>query len=208
MKTNFLRTLVVVASGVATLACSKKDESPAPVPQVSGAFELVNSITKSIPDAPTGLNGSITVPINIDREGTIADASKVTIELAFSHPNCEDIMVYLVAPSSASLAPLILINRLSGNDNFLNSNMLSFNSSFIGSIPFQNNNVNIPAGNYKPTAGTSASALSPISSSLMEVYLNNKSIKGEWKLSIIDFQPNNVGSFDFYKIKFGAGALK
>ena len=197
-----LKKLILVLITLFAISCSKKDDAPA----ISPAFEVVNATSKPIPDAPQALAGSIVVPINIDKEGIIADPSKVTIVLSFSHPNSEDIIVSLVSPNNNRFT---LIRQLNGNDNFLNSNVLAFNSSFIGSIPFQNNNVNIPAGNYKPTAGTLTNYETtrfPLSS--METFFKDRSIKGEWNLVITDYIPNNVGSFDFCKIKFAERALK
>ena len=210
MKTDFLRILLVFASGVATLACSKKDDSPVPVPPTPPQTEWSNTTLTVIPDEASGINGSVFVPINVTREGIIGNGSKVSVEIDLEHTYALDVAVQLIAPSGETVG---LIKRIvnssgAGRDNFKAGNKLVFKSTFTTLIPITGiTTTDIPGGNYKPTFGT---ILNPtdVSESPMDAYFLNKNIKGVWKLQFYDCESGDVGSVVAWKITFEDGSLQ
>lgn len=150
----------------------------------------------------------ITVPIS----GTIADPTKVTIELGLNATWLGDVVIDIITPSGD---PITLIKRLGGTLNtscgnsgdFLPANILSFNSANVNPISLTgvSGTVAVPAGNYAPSIGTSMYPThNPVA---MAPFLTGKAIAGKWRIIAYDYgqgDPSNIGS---WQITFLPGAL-
>lgn len=206
-----VKKLAFIALSIIALSCSKKeDDQPLLLP--SAAFEKANNTVTAIPDCGnTNIPGSVEVPITIDKEGIIADGSKIYVELDLSHVYSAHIAVELITPSGDSIG---LIKRLTGGyDNFLTGNKLVFNSAFTVAIPITGNqDTNIPAGNYRPSFiyNPQNEAVLPLTviEKPMATFFELKSIKGVWKLKVYDCTYNFSGTLNAWKIKFDTGALQ
>lgn len=150
----------------------------------------------------------ITVPIS----GTIADPSKVTIELGLNATWLGDVAIDIITPSGD---PITLIKRLGSSTNvgcgnsgdFLPTNILSFNSANVNPISLTgiSGSFAVPAGNYAPSIGASLYPThNPVA---MGPFLTGKSIAGKWRIIAYDYgqgDPSNVAS---WQITFLPGAL-
>ena len=213
MKTHFLKILVLVAAGVTTLACSKKDDSPAPVaplPQ-SVAFEKANTTATDIPDQTLAggiANGTVEIPINIDYVGIIADGAKVYVELDLTHTYPNQLAVELISPAGNTCGLIKRINEpVNGLGRFIAGNKLVFNSTYTTAIPSVDSGTNIPAGNYKPTFGTNTLPTNVVEVP-MATFFAGQSINGVWKIKVYDCYYIGVGLINGWKLKFDTGALQ
>lgn len=214
---NIVKFIIIIFS-ILIVSCNKDDEpSPKPIDTrlpLPAVLENVN--IQAIPDAtPAGTAGSNATPgiiesrITIDKDGIIANTSKISIELDLSHDWCGDIVVELFAPSGASCG---LIKRLgaptdtaAGNGyNFILGNKLVFNST--NSVPISITS-DIASGNYAPTSGSSNFPTSVPMLSL-NTFLLNQNIKGLWKIIVYDYGNGDTGSLNSWKLSFDAGALQ
>ena len=210
------------------IACSKNEDTPAPAPTpapLSVAFEGINTTVTAIPDAtavpvdaPAGTPPTpnpIEIPITIDKEGVIADGSKISIELDLNHTWAGDLAVQVITPTGETFGLIKRIGSLvqygtsgwgGSSTDFKAGNKLVFNSVFVTLIP-TNDSSDIPAGNYKPTFG-----INIIPANVVEVpmatFFANKNIKGIWKIKVYDCGNEDTGAVLGWKIKFDTGALK
>lgn len=148
----------------------------------------------------------ITVPIT----GTIADPSKVTIDLGLVATWVGDVVIDVIAPNGEAIT---LIKRLGSSTNsgcgsgkaFAATNILSFNSANATVIDTGAAAATIPAGNYAPSYGTAPYPThNPVA---MGTFLTGKAISGKWRIIAYDYgqgDPSNVAS---WQISFAPGAL-
>lgn len=150
----------------------------------------------------------ITVPI----AGTIADPTKVTIELGLSASWLGDVVIDVITPSGDAIT---LIRRLGANSNtacgnsgdFIPGNILSFNSANANQINLTGISaaIPVPAGNYAPSYGA---ALYPTHNPVaMGPLLNGKSIAGKWRIIAYDYGNGDASFVDNWKLTFAPGAL-
>ena len=181
-----LKKMVCIALGIFAMSCSKKEDT---VPALSVAFEAINTTVTAIPDgtnATPSIPNSVEIPITIDKEGVIADGNKISIELDLNHTWAGDLAIQVITPSGESCG---LVKRIGSNpaktfgsnNNFIAGNKLVFNSAFVNSIPaVADTNLDIPAGNYKPTFGDNLMPTNVVEVPLA-TFFANKNIKGIWK---------------------------
>lgn len=151
--------------------------------------------------------------INVPITGTIADPTKITLNLSLNATWLGDVAADIISPTGEAIT---LIRRIgtSGNvnscgdsSNFLPANILSFNSanSLLIDAASLTDAQNIPAGNYAPTIGTAQYPThNPVS---MSTFLNGKTITGDWTLVIYDYgvgDPSNIAS---WQIIVSSGAV-
>ncbi|MEC5158128.1 T9SS type A sorting domain-containing protein [Chryseobacterium sp. MP_3.2] len=158
-------------------------------------------------NAQAGLEmNEITVPIS----GTIADPTKVTIDLGLVAPWLGDVAVDIISPSGEGIT---LIRRLGASTftacgsskTFAAANLLSFNSSNANPINVASAATPIPAGNYAPSYGT---ALYPTHNPVsMNTFLTGKSIAGKWRIMLYDYGDGDLANVASWQITFAPGAL-
>jgi subtilisin-like proprotein convertase family protein len=185
-------------------SCSKKDDEPVVTPPEPIIFE--NNTAVPVPDGAgtTYLYGESNIVIN--QAGTIADASKVSIELDIAHTFSGDVAIELIAPNGDKCP---LINRIYATEEFVTGNKLSFNSLNTALlIPV---NGFFVTGNYLPSFGVGLTQdITPVSiqSVSLSTFLAGRNINGTWKLKMYDCAAIDVGSINSWKIKFTNGALQ
>jgi subtilisin-like proprotein convertase family protein len=213
---NLLR-IFVLSTALLLVNCSKDDED-------SNKLELPatieNNTALAITDATEGAGGSCgsgTIPgssenmLMIDKNGTIKDASKVSIVLNLSHSYGGDLVVQLFDPSGESCT---LIKRIGSTDldtscgkgcDFVSGNLLIFNSAT--ETMLDPALAAIPSGNYAPTSGLSTF---PTDAEMvaLETFLTDKKINGTWKIKIRDCGIADLGTLVSWKLVFDTGALK
>jgi len=208
---NNLAKTMIIGLAFSMTACNSDDSEPVKAP--SNQFVEENNTTLIIPDGNT-----VTTPgvaenkISIAAEGTIADASKVSIKLDLQHTWPGDLVVQVFAPSGESCT---LIKRIgtttAGTDrDFLSGNIISFNSSAattINDVVSTGTATNIPAGTYLPGAGIRIEPEAIVMTDLA-TFLNGKSVKGDWKIRIGDYSADDTGKLNNWKLEFETGALR
>ena len=227
MKT-FKNTIAILAILFIT-SCSK-DDAPATALNSTPIIDtkltlpavLSNDNVLLIPDAikiagtttDCGISctpGSVSSEIIIDKDGVIANPSKICIEIDLVHNYAVEIVAELIAPSgeSCGLLKRIYANTDSGcapsvSVKYQAGNKLSFNSLNTTPVPTGI----VPTGNYAPTAANNGNfpALVPMIS--LNTFLNNKNIKGTWKLKVYDCSKDDTGKLNSWKLKFDVGALQ
>lgn len=172
-----------------------------------GAQTYSNPFVYPIPDNNfTGIKSDIPVVL----QKTISNAAKVTVNIDLSHSWCGDIVASLFLPTSSPFATNFLINRLGktaalpggSSANFLAGNVLSFNAAFTTPIvPPNGTSLNIPAGNYKPTASEDGFVAD------LATLFNNAPVYGMWSLQLFDREYGDTGSLNNWNIVFDAGAF-
>lgn len=216
----------LLSGAILAISCNKDDDSasgPAVNPNLlSTPTTLENSTPLNIPDAIVGTAScgntasatQVNSAIEIDKEGTIKDPSKVTITLSLTHTWCGDITAELIAPSGEVCA---LIKRMGsttdGNcgdsTNLLAANSLIFNASFNTMIDVASlaDTGTVPSGNYAPSYGTSTYPAEAIQVSLQD-FLMNKNIKGTWKIRVADYGVGDTGILAGWKLAFDPGSVQ
>lgn len=149
---------------------------------------------------------SITIPL----VGTIADASKITINLSLTSAWLGDVTVDLINPQGQAIT---LIRRLGANlvsscgdsSKFGAANILSFNSTNTTAIDHTiPSTETIPAGNYKPTYG---SAPYPTHNpGTLADFLPGKKLDGEWRLILYDYGVGEPSTIASWQMIVGNGA--
>jgi len=148
----------------------------------------------------------IIVPI----AGTIADPTKVTIDLGLVAPWLGDVTVDIIAPNGEGIT---LIRRLGASTlaacgsskTFAAANLLSFNSANASPINVASAATPIPAGNYAPSYGT---ALYPTHNPVaMTTFLTGKAIAGKWRVILYDYGDGDLANLASWQITFAPGAL-
>jgi subtilisin-like proprotein convertase family protein len=185
-------------------SCSKNDDEPIVTPTEPLTFE--NNTVVIIPDGAgtTYLSGESNIAINQAR--TIADASRVSIELDIAHTFGGDVAIELIAPNGDKCG---LINRIGGTDEFVAGNKLTFNSlntAFLVAVSGQ-----FATGNYAPTFATGLTQeMTPVSiiPIPLSTFFAGRNINGTWKLKMYDCAAIDVGSINSWKLKFDTGALQ
>jgi len=219
MKKSIKLLMLLVA--IFAVSCNKDDDQGyVPNPNLLATPATLENNSELIIADGTGSGCGNTITghpventIVIDKEGTIVDPSKVTIELNLVHPWCGDLVVELIAPDGGSCT---LIKRLGSTSdtscgvgpNFVAANILAFNASFETQINVTGLTAadNIPAGNYAPSSGTSMFPEAAAMVSL-QTFLTGKNIKGNWRLRVADYGTGDVGTVNGWKLKFEPGGL-
>jgi subtilisin-like proprotein convertase family protein len=180
-------------------SCSKSD---APKPEEKDiAFE--NNVSVDIVDFKAATNSITPVfsEINVTSDGTIKDISKITLEMNIQHGFQSDLSFVLIAPDNSSAA---FVYRRGSSGDYLATSKLRFNSTFTDMLP--DNNDDFLSGNYHEATGSRhnnlATPLEPIFK-----FLQNKKIKGIWKLQAVDYSAGDRGSIKSWKLIFEKGAL-
>lgn len=177
-----------------------------------GAQTFSNVALTAIPDNSTvGSQSDIAVAL----VQTIADASKVTVNVDLTHTWCGDITVALVVPGSTGIGANALIKRLGSttatgvgsSTNFLAGNVLSFNSLATSLIePPVGTNLSVPAGTYLPTASATLIPTDYTVANLNTLF-NNLAVNGTWSLKLFDNAAGDTGSLNNWQIVFNTGAF-
>lgn len=150
--------------------------------------------------------------INVPIAGTIADASKVTIDLALVASWLGDVVIDVITPTGEAIT---LVRRLGATTNaacgnsgdFIAANILSFNSLNTSQINLTGvtGTVSIPAGNYAPSFGAAAYPSHNVVD--MSTFLTGKSIAGKWRIIAYDYGDGDPSHIESWKISFAPGAL-
>jgi subtilisin-like proprotein convertase family protein len=163
----------------------------------------------AINDGP-GACGTFSTPassiINVPLTGTIGTPADVTINLGLDHPFVGDIDIEIVAPDASSC---FLLNHIGAatcsgaSDNFISTNVLSFNSTYATLVPTTGvSSTNVPAGNYAPTGSTAFPSVCNLAT-----FLLGKSVNGNWAIRGRDHFGSQIGTMTSWNIVFGATAL-
>lgn len=149
--------------------------------------------------------------INVPISGTIADPSKITINLDISAAWLGDVSAELVTPSGDAIT---LIRRIGASSltscgdssSFLAGNILGFNSANTSLIDAASIAVGIPVppGNYAPTYGANKFPLHH--PGVMSTFLTGKQISGDWRLVIYDYGVGDPTTLNSWQIVVAAGA--
>ena len=156
-----------------------------------------------------GVNMStITIPIS----GTIADPSKITINLDITAGWLGDVAAELITPSGEAIT---LIRRIGGSaitscgdsSSFVAGNILGFNSANTSPIDHLAVGVGvaIPAGNYAPSYGTAK--FPNHHPGVMSTFLTGKVLNGTWTLVIYDYGFTDPTTLNSWQIVVASGAL-
>ena len=196
-------TIAILALSIFTISCSKDDPAPTPVKLPSAAVNFENTTEIPILDAldiPGPDEPAITISnINVTANGTILDLKKMIFEMNVEHTWQGDLRFTLIAPDGTES---LFIRNIGQDKNYVSTNKLRFCATFTNAMP--NQNIDIPAGNYKESQNTvSTPVLLPIFSTLQD-----KSINGNWKLKVSDHYNGDTGSIKSWKLIFETGALK
>ncbi len=219
LKNNSLKPiLLLLAIGLFTISCSKKDE-PIPVvvdTKLALPASLENNTLLTVPDATqntgqcgSGVNfGMAENTITIDKDGVISDASKVSLELDLSDVFAGEVVIELVSPSGNTCAVIKRIGTINtsscGSDNdFVSGNKLTFNSAFTNTTIANP----VATGNYAPLIGNNTFPMT-IPAVPLNTFFNGKNIKGVWKIKAYDFGVGDILKVHSWKLKFEAGALQ
>jgi subtilisin-like proprotein convertase family protein len=184
-------------------SCSKNDDEPVTVSQ---PITFENNTVVNIPDRNSADFSSGESTIAISQNGTITNASKVSVELDIAHTFGADVAIELIAPNGDKCG---LINKINGTEEFITGNKLTFNAlhtAFLAPI----NGVYV-TGNYAPTFAPDLTQIeTPVSITLitLSTFFTGKNINGMWKLKMYDCAPADVGKINSWKIKFDTGAFQ
>jgi subtilisin-like proprotein convertase family protein len=181
-------------------SCSKNDDPPIPE-EKDIAFE--NNVPVSIIDfnAPGNSITRTFSEINVTGDGTIKDISKVALEMNIEHSFQSDLSFVLIAPDDSSG---MFVYRCGSSGDYLATSKLRFNSTFIDMLP--DSDVNFLSGNYRQSTGSRHNNLTFPLEPIFQ-FLQNKSIKGLWKLQTVDYSAGDTGSIKSWKLIFEKGAL-
>ena len=193
-------TIILTAIAIFAIGCSKDDD-----PQTYAidpnllAKTYTNNTQMPIPDV-----GNVASEIDIEGEGSIADASKVTISVSLRHAFSSDVIIELIAPDGEATA---LVKRVGGTHDYVFGNILNFNAAFETIIAPGANETVIAGGNYAPSEGDRPDPANAIVNDL-ESFLNGKNLDGTWTLRIRDYISGGVGDLEFWQMKFEPGAVE
>ncbi|KIA90755.1 T9SS type A sorting domain-containing protein [Kaistella jeonii] len=180
--------------------------------QNTTATAAVDAITRSTGcgfGTQPGVNMSdIAIPL----AGTIADPTKITINLAISAVWLGDVTVDIVSPQGEAIT---LIRRIGASINsscgdsssFIAANILSFNSGNTGLIDAASiaMGVPVPSGNYAPTlSAASYPSHNPVN---MTPFLTGKTLNGTWRMVVYDYGQGDASSVASWQIVVSPGAL-
>lgn len=184
------------------------------VSAVMQAQTYTNATATPIPDATgcgaTAVRTEAPSIINVPLTATITDPTNITINLDLTHTWVGDVIVRLENPAGASCA---LIKRMGAatdaaagdSSDFGAGNVLSFNSAntTLIDVVTPGATVAIPAGNYAPTGGSSAT-LAPTSLSLcnLATFFNGVAINGVWTIHVSDNCAEDTGSLNTWSFVF------
>ena len=214
MKTNFRKLMSVIAVALAVTmsvtSCRKDDDEPQG--PAYNTTEIQNSMTNAtpVPDyvSATSTVGKLESIVNFGTSGTIADVSKMYVEVNLAHLYAGDISMALKAPDGTEkyfvyrVSPSPSSNFGSAYD-YLAANTLVLNNTFTATLPTA---ANIAAGNYKESLGITQGGtvtLEPIFSSFA-----GKQISGNWTLIIRDHASPDAATLHSWKLRFAPGAVK
>lgn len=153
--------------------------------------------------------GSVTTTLDVPLAGTVADPTKITINLNLAHTWMGDVVAELVTPGGANCA---LIKRVgAGSDtacgssgDFVTGNVLSFNSANTTTLPISGN----PAtGNYAPTGPTGTTYPATIPLCDLTAFLNGVAVNGTWSMKFYDNGFQDLGTVNSWSLVFAPGAL-
>ena len=141
---------------------------------------------------------SITVPL----VGTIADASKITINVALTSDWLGDVTLDLINPQGQAITLIrrlgaSLVTSCGDSSKFAAANVLGFNSTNTTPIDFSIlSTASIPAGNYAPTYGNAPYPTH--NPGTLAAFLPGKQLNGEWRLILYDYgtgEPSTIASW-------------
>ena len=155
-----------------------------------------------------GVNMStIVVPIT----GTIADPSKITINLDITAGWLGDVAAELITPSGEAITLIrrigaTAISSCGDSSEFVAGNILGFNSANTSPIDHLAVGVGvaIPAGNYAPSYGPAK--FPNHHPGVMSTFLTGKVLNGTWTLVIYDYGYTDPTTLNSWQIVIGAGA--
>lgn len=217
---KILKIIFAIAILTISISCSKDDPAIKDEPTVIDtklklpAIFQNNTLT-NIPDCTVSGNvktpGLVESTIEIKSDGIIADPSKVVLELDLSHQWSGDIVVELIAPSGENCGIIKRIGTtsdtsISSSIDFVLGNKLKFNSLHSTFLLPQIGS-GILAGNYAPSRGASSIPFS-VPMTALNTFLMDKNIKGNWTIKIYDYENNDFGNLNSWKLYFEAGALQ
>jgi subtilisin-like proprotein convertase family protein len=209
MKTiKFLTSIFIIS--ILFNSCAKDEPAPVPNPNaVKQEFE--NKIETTIVDASSSQTGQTDSFLEVNANGILTDLSKMTLEVKLKHSFAKDLALILIPPGvGAKPSKKGLINgyencfifKVGGSDDYIETNLLRFNTSFTDVMRIQNNT--IAAGNFKESRGDSE--LQVLNSLFKE--LEDKKVNGKWNLRIYDFNPFDTGNLISWKLIFELGAIQ
>jgi subtilisin-like proprotein convertase family protein len=219
MKKSIKLLMLLVA--IFAVSCNKDDDQGyVPNPNLLATpATLENESQLAITDGTGGGCGNEVVAhpventIVIDKEGTIVDPSKVTIELNLVHSWCGDLVVELIAPDGGSCTLIKRLGSISDtscgvNANFIAGNIFRFNAAFQNQINVTGlvSTDNVPGGDYAPSVGASTFPSAAVMVNL-QTFLTGKNIKGTWKLRVADYGQGDSGTVNGWKLKFDPGSI-
>lgn len=165
-----------------------------------------NTTQTFIPDNNlTGVQSDI--PVNIS--GTITDPSKVFIKMDLAHTWSGDLTIALLRPGQSATGPIALIKRMGtstvgSSSKFISGEVITFNAAATNFVNIAGST--IPAGTYKPTAGTNVNPTDYTVADLSSLF-SNLAINGTWSLKLFDSSGGDLGRLNNWQIVFEAGAL-
>jgi subtilisin-like proprotein convertase family protein len=199
-----MQKLIVILVAILYLAISCKKESKDAIPKITFPLVFQDTISHDIPDAsPSSVPGEVTASINIPLSATIKDPTKVTIELELQHTSCGDLVVEFYSSSGVSGGALIRRGNNGVYGDFLKGQFFRFTSGNTTPIDFSKNI--LTGGDYRPTEGTNPIPVLQLCN--LNTYLNNTSIKGDWKIKVSDYDFVDTGKLLSWKITFNEGAF-
>jgi subtilisin-like proprotein convertase family protein len=202
-------TIVILLITIFSISCNKDEEKPNPNASTQ-VFE--NNVPVEIPDFINQTIGNINAPLNVTASGTLVDLSKMTLELKLKHAYADDFAAILIPPGVGARTMKLnpnatgyedcFIYRVGNSSDYLADNVLRFNTTFTNMLATQNGF--LPAGNYKESKdGFYQQILNPLFQNLQ-----GKSVNGEWRLLLYDFNEGDKGQLISWKLIFDSGAIK
>lgn len=192
---------------IASTSCSK-DEEQTPILPTQFLPEISKGVTSSVSINDALFNFSTNIPVNTTSiinfneasNPKIVNTAKIRLEMNIAHTNQKDLSIILIAPDGTECE---FVKRIGNDADFLITNKLRFSSQYTNSLPLTN--INVPAGDYKETAGTGFTA-----NPLISIFSNfiGKNINGNWTLKIIDHTNENDGTLNKWTLVFEQGALQ
>ncbi len=208
-KMKILKSIAIILISIFATSCSKDDEQPNPNASTQ-IFE--NKVPLEIPDFTNQTVGNINASLNVTAMGTLVDLSKMTLELKLKHSFANDLAAVLIPPEVGARAMNkspnttgfedCFIYRVGNNEDYLENNVLRFNTTFTNTLAPQNDF--LPAGNYKESKNNVfQQSLNPLFQNLQ-----GKSVNGKWRLLLYDFSAGDTGQLISWKLIFDPGAIQ
>ncbi len=191
---------------VFAMSCSKSDPPKAVAaaePTAAGLPEFFQekTLATAIADGTTGSPVETIINLTFAQSNNpkIVDFNKIRLEMNVDHAFQADLSFVLVAPD---LTECTFVYRIGSSRKYVGTNKLRFSSRYTNSLP--DTNIDIPAGDYKESKGSSYTTVT-----LLPIFSNfqNKNVNGTWKLKIIDNAGGDTGSLNSCKLVFESGSV-